>query len=446
MAVQAFNIPFNSVNAVRPWVAFVTTAVRHRPTGIARMKGKPQSLSDVNKEIRSNTSTDYPVIEVMDLTKRKGDSILFDQVNPTYGLPTMGNAYISGKGEAPTFSQGSARLDMTRYSINAGAYMDRQRSPHDVESLVSNMIATYLGNLQDERLLVHAAGARGFHQSDEWILPLEANDPAAFASIMINPVLAPANLRHYVANSLTGLDKFTPVAGVANIATLDIMTPQVLDALGQEFDLMPFAPKPIKLEGDTQAEDSPIRGVIFMSPSQFKSFKDGTFPGGISFRMLQAQSMARASAAKQNPVLMGEAALWNGFLILSMRKPIRFYANNAINYCASQTSAIESIATVNAIFGITHAIDRAIVLGANAIAHLIGKPVVYGTKETGDLEGLACMLATEITDMGNRIEVAGITADGVAKIRHTRRTRAGTDVFVENIVCIDTAVVLVGGV
>jgi len=53
---------------------------------------------------------------------------------------------------------------------------------------------------------------------------------------------------------------------------------------------------------------------------------------------------------------------------MKMPKPIRFYAGDAISYCTSHTAETEATATVPAGFGTTHAIDRAILLGGQAIA------------------------------------------------------------------------------
>ena len=39
---------------------------------------------------------------------------------------------------------------------------------------------------------------------------------------------------------------------------------------------------------------------------------------------------------------MGEAGLWNGLLVVKMPKPIRFFAGDALNWCADITSETET--------------------------------------------------------------------------------------------------------
>ena len=77
--------------------------------------------------------------------------------------------------------------------------------------------------------------------------------------------------------------------------------------------------------------------------------------------------------AGQHPLFMGDAGLWNGILIVKMPKPIRFYAGDTVKYCASYTSETESSVVVPAAFGTTYAVDRAILLGGQAIAEAFAK-------------------------------------------------------------------------
>ncbi|PED63349.1 N4-gp56 family major capsid protein, partial [Priestia megaterium] len=152
------------------------------------------------------------------------------------------------------------------------------------------------------------------------------------------------------------------------LATTDVLNIDVLDALRTKLDGMPLPPPPVKFDDDQMASDSPMR-VLLVSSEQYTGIVQST-----NFRTLQAQAMARASMAKNNPIFMGEAGLWNGILIVKMPKPIRFYAGNAINWQASYTAATETTTDlVPAAFGTTYAVDRAILLGGQALCEAYGK-------------------------------------------------------------------------
>ena len=109
--------------------------------------------------------------------------------------------------------------------------------------------------------------------------------------------------------------------------------------------------------------------VLLCSSEQYTSLVRST-----NFRTLQANAMARSNMAKQNPLFMGEAGLWNGILIVKMPKPIRFFAGDSLRWCPSTTSNAEtSTDLVPAAFGTGFAVDRALLLGGQALAQAYGK-------------------------------------------------------------------------
>jgi len=118
--------------------------------------------------------------------------------------------------------------------------------------------------------------------------------------------------------------------------------------------------------------------------------------------------MARASMAKNNPLFMGEAGLWNGILIVKMPKPIRFTSANALLYCASATTQTESSGLIPAAFSTTHAVDRAILLGGQALAEAYGK-----ARQTGN----PFFWSEKELDHGDKLEVLIGMVGGKSKTR-----------------------------
>jgi hypothetical protein len=176
----------------------------------------------------------------------------------------------------------------------------------------------------------------------------------------------------------------------------------VVDALRTVLDSMPLPPPPVVFDGDKMASDAPLR-VLLVSAEQYTSFVQST-----NFRTLQANALARAAQAGQNPLFMGEAGIWNGILIVKMPKPIRFYAGDTIKYCASLTSETESSCVVDDAFGTTYAVDRAILLGGQALAEAWGK-----SRQTS----APFFWSEEEMDHGDKLEVLIGTISGRSKIR-----------------------------
>ena len=137
-----------------------------------------------------------------------------------------------------------------------------------------------------------------------------------------------------------------------------------------------------------------------------------------------------------HPLFLGECGLWNGVLIMKMPKPIRFYAGDAISYATSFTAETEAVATVNATFGTTHAVDRAILLGGQAIAQAFaasghgGMPFFWKEKEF---------------DHDDKMELLIGAIQGISKVRWLVDQGNGEKHFTDHgVVVVDTAVPIIG--
>lgn len=387
-------IPYGSPQAVQVQSAGLFAASMQRLTTLNRLTGKLPQQSDAESKLRLQSSNDMPIVRCMDLSKNAGDEVTFDLINPIGGKPIMGEAYAEGKGEAMDFSQDSLRINQTRKPISAGGKMTQQRTPHQLRALARAQAQGYMNRLEDQTKLVHLAGARGFANDIEWVVPLASD--ADFSSIVVNPIKAPTRNRHFMSTG-SGIEPIAAAANEITIATTDVMNIDLVDALRTKLDSMPLPPPSVRFDGDQMSADAPMR-VLLCSSEQYTSLVRST-----NFRTWQANAMARANMAKQNPLFMGEAGLWNGILIVKMPKPIRFYAGNSLRWCPSTTSKTETATDlVPAAFGTGFAVDRALLLGGQALAEAYGKarqtgnPYFWSEKELdhGDkLEILIGMIA-----------------------------------------------------
>lgn len=399
-----------------------------RNTTMNRLTGKmPKGTKGAESTIRKQTTQHMPIVRAQDLGKGKGDEVTFHLINPVGGYPIMGSEYAEGRGVGMKLSEDKLRVNQARFPIDLGDTMTSIRSPADFRRLGRPMAQAQMDAYVDQSLLVHMAGARGFQDNIEWKIPTETN--AKFAEIMVNRVKAPTKNRHFIADGSNGIQPFTVNAGEVDLATTDLLKMATVDGVRNFIDQVALPPPPVHFEGDAAATDSPLR-VMLVSPAQYNLFSQDA-----SFRQLQASAMARAQQAKGHPLFLGEVGLWNGILLVKMPKPIRFYAGDTIRYCGAYDSETESTCVVPGSFGDNFAIDRAILLGGQAVAEALAAsekskiPFFWSEKEL---------------DHGDKVELLLGAIRGVSKIRFAIDTGAGTEFTDYGATAIDTAVPIIG--
>ncbi|HBZ96066.1 MAG TPA: N4-gp56 family major capsid protein [Pseudomonas sp.] len=399
-----------------------------RNTTLNRLTGKmPKGTAGAEATLRKQTTQHMPIVRCQDLGKGRGDEVTFHLLNPTGGYPIMGSEYAEGRGVGMKTTEDKLRVNQARFPIDLGDTMTTIRSPADFRRLGRPVAQARMDAYVDQSLLVHMAGARGFHDNIEWAVPTEQH--AKFAEIMVNRVKAPTKNRHFIADGGNGIKPFTVNAGEVDLSTTDLMKMDTVDGVRTFIDQVALPPPPVIFEGDAAANDSPLR-VMLVSAAQYN-----LFAADPNFRQLQASAMARAQQAKGHPLFLGEVGLWNGVLIVKMPKTIRFYAGDTIRYCAASNSEAESTCVVPAGFGTTHAIDRAILLGGQAVAEAMAAsekskiPFFWSEKEL---------------DHGDKVELLLGAIRGVSKIRFAIETGNGTEFTDYGATAIDTAVPIIG--
>ena len=385
------NVGYGDAVAVKLQAAGLFSANMQRLTTMNRLVGKMPQIGDAEKNIRIQSSNSYPIVQCRDFGKGSGDEVEFDFINPTNAVPIMGSEKAEGRGTGVSLTNSRIRVNQARFPVDLGDVMTQVRSPVDIRRLGRPIVQSLMDRYMDQSYLVHLAGARGSHNNVEWVVPL-ASDPR-FAKVMVNPIKAPTRNRHYISTG-SGIEPFQQSAGEMSIATSDVFNKDIVDDVRTLLESIALPPPPVIFEGDDAAYDSPTR-VLLVSPAQFAAFSRDS-----SFRTYQANAMARAQRAKMHPLFAGQtSALWNGVLIVQMPKPIRFYAGESLAYCASYTSETESAATVPTAFSTTHAVDRAILLGGQALAHGLAKhpksgaPFFYSEKEMDHSNSLEILMA-----------------------------------------------------
>lgn len=415
-------------------VAMVQQAVglfathNQRNTTLSRLSGPmPKGTAGAEATLRKQSTQHMPIVKCQDLSKGRGDEVTFHLLNPVGGKPIMGSNRAEGRGVGMKLSEDKLRVNQARFPLDLGNVMTSIRSPADFRRLGRPVAQGLADKYVDQSLLVHMAGARGFHDNIEWVVP--TSDDPEFVEIMVNPVRAPSKNRHFMADGTHGIVPFSVNAGAVALDTTDLLRMDTVDGIRTYMEQIALPPPPVIFEGDKAATDSPLR-VLLVSPAQYSGF--ATDP---SFRQLQASSLARAQQAGGHPLFLGEAGLWNGILIVKMPKPIRFYAGDTIQYCDSYSSEAESSCKVPDAFGTSFAIDRAILLGGQAIAEAWA---------ASDKTQIPFFWSEKELDHGDKVELLLGLIRGVSKIRFEIDHGGSMQITDYGATVIDTAVPIIG--
>lgn len=392
------------------------------------MAGKvPRGEAGVAEGLRKQSTTDMPIVRCEDLSRGKGDEVEFHFVQPVNAYPIMGNEVAEGKGVGINLDNTRVRVNQVRFPVDLGNAMTDIRSPVEFRKIGRPIAQSLIDSYQDQLTLMHLAGARGFHNSSEWRIPTA--DHPKFAEMAVNPVKAPSKNRHFIADG-DAIKPFALSSTDVDIAATDLLTMDTVDSIRTVIESIALPPPAIKLPEDKMASDSPLR-CLLVSPAQYHSFAADP-----NFRQFQASAIARASKAGNHPLFAGEVGLWNGVLISKMAKPIRFYAGDTIKYCAAHDSEAESNALVPTSFGTTHAVDRALLLGGQALAQAFGKSK-HG--------GMPFFWKEKSFDHDDKDELLIGAILGMMKLRWLVEQGDGTSHYTDHgVIAIDTAVPIIG--
>lgn len=419
------GMPYGDPQAMVQQAVGVFAQCQQRNSTMNRLTGKMPKIEGAIGTIKKQSSTSMPIVQAQDLGKGKGDEVRFNLINPSGGYPIMGSDIAEGKGVGVKVTEDKLRVNQARFPIDMGDVMSQIRSPVDLRRIGRPLAQQKMNDYIDQAILVHMAGARGFHDNIEWRVPVESNPD--FAKIMVNRVKAPTKNRHYMAKA-GSIQQIALNAGDIDMATTDLLKMSTVDAVRTFMDQIELPPPPVQFDDDQAATDSPIR-VMLLSPAQYSGFATDS-----SFRSMQASAMARAQQAKQNPLFMGDAGLWNGILLVKMPKPIRFYAGDTIRYCAAYDTEVESTCLVPAAFGTTFAIDRAILLGGQALAQAFA---------ASEHSGMPFFWSEKKGDHDDKLELLIGAVLGMSKIRFAVDRGDETQFTDHGVTVLDTAVPII---
>lgn len=418
------NVPSGSSIAIKHYSAALFANTLRGTSVLENMMGAVDPLA--TEKLSGKTSPNMPIVRIDNLMKSAGDRVSLDLVDVIGGSPLIGDVNREGKGVPLSFSSQEIRIDLASKVVDAGGTMSRQRTKHELREIALAQLSGYFPRLDIQETLVHLAGARGTQSGTDWVVPLStATD---FASIMVNDVKAPTYNRHLVVNGAALTQGGQQLGSIVSTDALKLVH---LDLLRKRIDDMDQPLQAVKLLGDRAAQTSKL-WVFLATPNQYSVLlTEG------SLRAFQQNAVNRAAYMDtRHPLFAGEVGMWNGILVIKNERAIRFMPSEStkIVTAANAATATETDQTINASLTSGYAVERGLLLGAQALGVAYGKTDVsgmqYGWKEHRyNFEG--------------NLEVMGEKVCGKSKIRFAVDDGTGSKVPTDfGVIAVDSAVPL----
>ena len=419
------NVASGSSIAIKHYSAALFANTLRGTTAMDNLVGPVEPTAAMQK-IAGQTQAGMPIVRIDNLMKSAGDVVSLDLVDTISGEPLMGDVNREGRGSPLSFSSMEIKIDLASKVIDAGGSMSQQRTKHQLREIALAQLSGYFPRLDTQETLVHLAGARGSQMGTDWTVPLQS--AANFGSIMVNPVKAPTYNRHFVVN---GANLTAGGQQLGSIASTDLLKLAHLDVLRKRLDDMDQPLQSVKMSGDRAAQTSKM-WVFLATPNQYSILlTEG------SLRAFQQNAVNRAAYFDtRHPLFAGEVGMWNGILVIKNERAIRFMPSETtkIITAANAATATETDQAVSASLTAGYAVERGLLLGAQALGIDYGKTKVsgmqFGWKE-------------HWYNFESNLEVMGEKVSGKAKTRFSVDDGTGSKVPTDfGVIAVDSAVQL----
>lgn len=425
------NVASGSNLALTQFSTAVTAQIVRAPGNLNAMTGPAPQQAQAEAVMKQQTSPDMPFVRITDLsTDPRGDKVTVDAFNVVGGKPIMGDRNAEGMGKPLSSSSFDMKIDLATFNVDAGGKMSRQRTRHELRGIARAAVAGYFPRLVWQRGFVHCAGTRGQQTGSSWDLPL-SSDPD-FDEIMINPLKAPTYNRHLVVN---GTNFTQGGQQLGSIASTDRWKLALLDNLALWLESLDTKVPSPKFTGDEQATDAPLKGVLLLSPGSYNDLITDMTSGN-NLRSFLSLVEQRQKYAKDSAIFRGECGIWRGLLVKKVDHTIFHNAGSNVKYVAAadRLTGNESTVAVNSSLGAGNQVERAVLLGAQALARAEG----------ASNSGVQAAIIENTYNAGRNYEYLGEFMGGETKFRLKYANQNGDPEPTENIVVIDAATPKVG--
>lgn len=411
---MSFQVPVGSALAKKLFSVAIFSAIQHEPGFMMLLSGPAPKQGEFEAKLKGQTSADYPIVKVTDLSKGAGDKVSVDLFNILVGKPVMSDRRLVGRGMSLSNSSMDIRIDQYRGMADSGGRMTQQRTVYNLRGIAQAGLTNWGARLRDQLPLVQLAGARGFQSTADWVVPLTTDSD--FSAIVVNALVAPTKNRWFGAGGAADPSAVAASNGfLLSLTDIDRMMTTIAESN--------YAMQPIKFEGDPYNWSDPTY-VLFVTERQWLYLSSRTTTS--LWRTVLQNAYERRSAGMRHPLWYGDGGFWRSCLIKPMKRyAIRFLGSGVTGGTSGVTDQVtwDSGGTD----GLTYTevaktlpsgttMDRAILLGAQAAA------MVYGRNQNSDY---FMDWNEEQVDHKNAIEISVATMGGCAKTRF--KVRVGAD-------------------
>lgn len=393
------DVPIGSPLAAKAYGVAVFSQVHSKPGFMNLLSEGAPDLGAAAKKMKGQTSPGAPIVKVTDLSSKPGTTVTVDLFNMLTGKPVMGDKRLEGNGMTTSSSTQEIEINRSRGMADNGGKVKQKRTVHNLRAVVQAGLTGWAQRLEDQRCLVHLAGARGQQATQDWVVPFDTD--ADYSEIMVNSVKAPThNRKYYAMYTGTGV---TPPSDITGMTANGYLSLSELDAIGSLLKESPVPLQQITMKDDPYSWDMPLY-CMFVTERQWalmKAIAGSRWNGAVT------DAVKRFDGAKRHPLFMGDSIMWNGIVVKPMnRYAIRFAPNTSMQ--ETSAAGVESAKTTpNLTNGF---IDRAIIVGAQALIK------AYGNEGTQDF---FYNWNEELVDHKSAVEVSLAMMEGTAKTRFT---------------------------
>lgn len=329
-----------------------------------KTQGMIERMIREGRDFEESTAKGYPVVRITDLATTDGDEVSVDLVHAKNIKPVMGDKEVKGRRGTTTFASQKLGINQFVFPWSGGGKMAQKRTKWKLPALGRAQAARSAKDYLRQLKLVHMAGARGYDDKDDWVIPL-ASDPD-FSETIINPVLAPTQNRYLVAGGAADIEAMdtTHFMKLEDISRLKAFNAESRNPVGR-----------VMLPDDPAAETDPL-GLLLVDERVWfwlEQYHSGTGKDWQTFLM-----NARERGAKNPLFAGGSAGMWGGVLVKKMPRAIRFGQGQTVTVAQKDVAAYTEATMEVPEFqaggaALDYSVSRSIYLGSQALAELWGR-------------------------------------------------------------------------
>lgn len=243
-----------------------------------------------------------PIVQKTDLEAGAGDEVTLYLIKKLTGRPAQGSEKLEGREMRLSHYTDKLRVDKFRNGVNVGDVMDQKRVHYSIRAQARERLTDYIAEVEDELLMMYAAGARGVGDEIQNFPTDWTAWPNSFEAPDADHIVYPGTVTSKA--TLTTTDKVT----TAIIDKLVAKSKKFIGVAGSGAKMTP-----VNVEGGNYF-------VFLMAIEAAWDLRRETGETG----WFAFQKAAAAAEGRNNPIFKGSLGLLNGVLLHEHENVIRY--------------------------------------------------------------------------------------------------------------------------